>query len=63
MDQERIYYSTKELGYPDLKPEQFDVIFNFVKGRDVFAVLPTGFGKTLRYASLAVIFDKILEKE
>ena len=30
-----------------LKEKQREVIAAFVKGNDVFAVLPTGFGKTL----------------
>ena len=37
--------AAKELGYPAMKPEQVDVAVTFVEGRDVFAVLPTGFGK------------------
>ena len=49
--------------YPTLKPEQLDVLLNFVKGRDVFAILPTGFGKSLCYACLPRTFDEILSKE
>ena len=37
--------AAKELGYPDLKLEQMEVVETFVKGRDVFAILPTGYGK------------------
>ena len=37
--------AARELGYPDLKPEQLKVIETFAKGRDVFAVLPTGYGR------------------
>ena len=50
----------KELGYPRLKPEQDDVIETFVKGRDVFAVLPTGYGKSLCYGCLPLVFDRLL---
>ena len=39
--------AAKELGYPDLKPEQLEVVESFVKGLDLFAVLPTGSGKSL----------------
>ena len=39
--------AAKELGYPDLKPEQLEIMETFVKGRDPFAVLPTGYGKSL----------------
>ena len=55
--------AAKELDYPVLKPEQLDVLFTFVKGRDVFAVLPTGFGKSLCYACLPRTFDEILNEE
>ena len=36
------------LGYI-LKQEQLDVIVQFALGKDVFAVLPTGYGKSLCY--------------
>ena len=39
--------AARELGYANLKPEQLDVVEAFVKGRDVFSVLPTGYGKSL----------------
>ena len=53
----------EELSYPAMKPEQLDVAVAFVKGRDVFAILPTGFGKSLCYTCLPVSFDKISKKE
>lgn len=34
---------TEELEYPAMKPEQLEVAVPFIEGRDVFAVLPTGF--------------------
>ncbi len=46
-----------------MKPEQVDIVLAFVRGQDVFAVLPTGFGKSLCYACLPVALDKILKKE
>ena len=42
--------AAKELGYSNLKPERLEVVETFVKGRDVFAVLPTGYGKSLSRA-------------
>ena len=57
---EAVKSAAKELGYPDLKPEQLDVMETFVKGRDVFAVLPTGYGKSLCFGCLPIVFDKLL---
>ena len=37
--------------YPNLKPEQLEVVETFVKGCDLFAVLPTGYGKSLSLAA------------
>ena len=34
------------LGYGELKPEQERVLTEFVKGKDVFVFLPTGYGKS-----------------
>ena len=49
------------LGYNNLKDEQKSVITNFVSGSDVFAILPTGFGKSLCYACLPGMFDPCQE--
>ena len=37
----------QDLGYESLKPEQLQIVTGVLRGRDVFGVLPTGFGKTL----------------
>ena len=55
--------AANELGYRQLKPEQADVIEAFVKGRDVFAVLPTGYGKSLCYGCLPLVFDRLHDGE
>ena len=52
--------AAKELGYLDLKPEQLEVVETFVKGRDLFAVLPTGYGKSPCFGCLPIVFDKLL---
>ena len=52
--------AAKELSYQDLKLDQMKVVEAFVKGRDVFAVLPTGYGKSLCYGCLPMVFDKLL---
>ena len=45
-------FAAKELGYDQLKELQMRVIKPFVAGKDVFAVLPTGYEKSLCYACL-----------
>lgn len=45
------------LGYSQLKPQQLEAMMAFISGKDVFVVLPTGFGKSLIYASLPLAFD------
>ena len=42
-----IVSSMKKLGYMKLKDEQHEIVCSFICGRDVFGVLPTGFGKSL----------------
>ena len=48
------------LGYNTLRQQQEEVICNFMSGSDVFAVLPTGFGKSVCYICLPAVFDTIL---
>ena len=50
--------AARNLGY-FLKEEQRRVINAFIHGEDVFAVLPTGFEKSLCYGCLSFAFDKI----
>ena len=45
------------VGYDQLKDEQVKVLCTFVEGRDVFVSLPTGFGKSLCYMLLPLVFD------
>ena len=47
------------LGYSNLKELQMAVIVSFVMGRDFFGILPTGYGKSLCYQCLPLIFDKL----
>ena len=51
--------AAKALGYDHMKPEQLEVVCNILT-KDVFAVLPTGFGKTLCYTCLPAVFDQLL---
>jgi hypothetical protein len=53
-----------KLGYLDgLKKEQLEVVVAFLSGQDVFAVLPTGFGKSLCYGCLPFAFEHLGEAE
>ncbi len=42
-----------------LKEKQLEAIISFVSGRDTFVLLPTGYGKSICYAILPSVFDKI----
>ena len=63
----RVLYAATEaiqrLGYSTMKPEQLQVMSGIVSGRDVFAVLPTGFGKSLYYACPPTVFGLVLPVE
>ena len=53
-----------KLGYAmGMKKEQLEVVLAFLSGNDVFAVLPTGFGKSLCYACLPFAFELLVETE
>jgi len=62
-DEERVIKSSfQKLGYTHLKPEQLNVIMQFLCVRDLFAVLPTRFGKMLCFAYFPLVFDKLTRK-
>ena len=42
-----------------LKEKQREAIERFCSGNDVFVSLPTGYGKSLIFAMLPLVFDKI----
>ena len=51
----------KELGIPGLKPERLEVVSAIFKG-DVFAILPTGFGKLFN-THVAILQFKLILRE
>ena len=58
-----VKWACAELGYTTIKEKQKEVILNFVSGRDIFAALPTGYGKSLCYGCLPGVFDRIRSRE
>ena len=51
---EAIDAAAMKLGFRSLKPEQREAIRNFMDGKDVMVVLPTGFGMALCYVRLTM---------
>ena len=51
--------SGTKLGYPNLKEKQVEAVISFIQGRDTFVSLPTSYGKSLIYAVLPYVFDKL----
>ena len=43
-----------------MKEEHLEVVVVFLSGSDIFAVLPTGFGKSICYACLPFCFFELL---
>ena len=48
----------KTFGYDSFKPKQYEIINRIIKGEDVCAVLPTGYGKSLTYHLPGIYLDK-----
>ena len=48
------------LGYADMEPEQLQVVSGIISGQGVYAVLPTGFEKSLYFACLPAVFDWVI---
>lgn len=52
------------LGYSDgLREHQKRIILELMKKRDVFGILPTGYGKSLCYTSMPLLYDDIYHEE
>lgn len=56
---EAISEAAQKLSINELKPKQREAITSYVSGNDTFVVLPTGYGKSLIYAILPLIFNKL----
>ena len=54
-----IEYGKAKLGLSALKPEQEQAIKNFVRGKDVFVCLPTGYGESVCFTMLPFVYDHL----
>ena len=61
-DDRAVRFAMTELNRETLKDKQKEAIYSFVNGRDCFVILPTGYGKTLRYVLLPYVFDHLRGK-
>ena len=52
-----IIQAADKLKYSPLKEEQKRCIEEFLKGRDVFVILPTGYGKSVCYSCIPSAYD------
>ena len=57
-----IAQSMQLMGISSLKTKQQEAIKAFMNGKDVFVSLPTGYGKSLIYLLLPLIFDRVKGK-
>ena len=53
---------TRLMKLKSLKSKQAESLQAFVSGRDTFVALPTGYGKSIIFAVLPLLFDMILGK-
>ena len=52
----------RDIGVESLKEHQREAIVSFVDGNDVLVCLPTGYGKSLCFAVLPLVFDYLRER-
>ena len=60
--EEALYDSMKIMSIPSLKPKQKESIISFVDGNNVLVSLPTGYGKSIIYLLLPLVFDRVRSK-
>ena len=53
--EEALVSALHRLGFHTLRKEQDRIVKAFISGQDVFAVLPTGYGKSLCFALLPYV--------
>ena len=55
--------AVRSCGLKELKPKQREALLAFIDHRDVFVALPTGYGKSIIYGILPVVFDILKGKD
>ena len=50
----------KYWGYDSLKNKQSEIITNYIEGRDVIGLLPTGYGKSMCYLIPPLVKKKVI---
>ena len=53
--------AAQAIGIAQLKEEQKQEVCSFVSGNDVFVSLPTGYGKSICFALLPLVLDRVCE--
>ena len=48
-----------EMGLLPLREKQTEAVLSIVAGKDTFVTLPTGYGKSIIYGVLPLLFDKL----
>ena len=56
---EALELSLQSIGITQLKDKQEEAILTFVRGKDTFVSLPTGYGKSLIFGILPLVFDRV----
>jgi len=54
-----IHSAVQFLGYKNPTEEQFEAMYDFIQGRDIFVSLPTGSGKSLCHAVLPLEYGNV----
>ena len=49
----------REMGLFFLKEKQTEAVFSIVAGKDTLVTLPTGYGKSIIYGVLPLLFDEL----
>ena len=58
-----IKYAVAKLGFDSVKEKQHEAVKTFVSGKDTFVSLPTGYGKSLCYCLLPLVYDYLRRKK